>query len=92
VRIPFFFSFFQFQNYSRFVVADIFVVVAKVPKEVTGSDATHYKISIANKEGMPPYGPPIPFPGIFEKGPQLRDFLFTKCLNPHKKKERDFLH
>jgi len=49
---------------------------------------TYYKMEIACKEGMPPFGPALPHPSIFEKGPQFREFLLTKLING----ERAALH
>jgi hypothetical protein len=37
------------------------------------------RIWIANKEGMPPYGPAIPHPAVFERNALFREFFFTKC-------------
>jgi len=66
----------------------IFVVVSIVPKSITGRDGTFYKIEIATKDGVPPYGPPLPYPSIFEKNDSLRELLFTKLING----ERASLH
>ena len=55
-----------------FCVLDIFVVISVV-------DADHYRLEIVSKAEVPPYGPPIPTPGIFKKNSMFRDFLFTKC-------------
>lgn len=38
------------------------------------------RIQIACKDGVPPFGPPLPHPGVFPKGNALREFLFTKCI------------
>jgi hypothetical protein len=71
---------------------DIFVVVQPVDTTISGSDKLHYKfafllpllfimifrISFLVKDTVPAFGPPIPHPGVFERTPQLRDFLLTK--------------
>jgi hypothetical protein len=46
------------------------------------------RISITTKDGVPPYGPSVPFPSIFKKEPELREFLLTKLING----ERAALH
>jgi len=60
---------------------DIFAVITEVDKALTESDKTHYKIAIANKEGLPCYGPSIPYPAIFERNDAFKEFLFTKLIN-----------
>jgi len=56
----------------------VYILVQKV----TGKDGnTQYKVGVASKEHVPPYEPHIPYPPIFEKGEQFRDFLFTKMIN-----------
>ncbi|KAH3762648.1 GTPaseactivating protein [Pelomyxa schiedti] len=42
---------------------------------------THYRLSIGNKEGVPPYPPFLPSPPIFEKNSDFRDFLLLKLIN-----------
>jgi len=59
----------------------IFVVVSE-------AGPNHYRIQIACKDGVPPFGPPLPHPGVFPKGNALREFLFTKLING----ERAALH
>jgi hypothetical protein len=36
-------------------------------------------LEIVSKAEVPPFGPPIPSPGVFPKNQKFRDFLFTKC-------------
>jgi hypothetical protein len=38
-------------------------------------------IGFANKYGVPPYGPLLPKPSIFEKNEFFRNFFLTKLLN-----------
>jgi len=40
-----------------------------------------YRISIANKFGVRPYGPLISLPALYERGPKFRDFFLTKLIN-----------
>jgi len=42
---------------------------------------THYKVAIANKIGVPPYGPFFKAPPVYEKNDEFRDFLLTKLIN-----------
>jgi len=42
---------------------------------------TRYKLSVAAKEGVRPWKPLIPYPAIFEKTPQTREFFLTKLIN-----------
>ncbi len=35
-------------------------------------------MTIANKPGVRPYSPFLPFPAIFDKSTEFRDFLLTK--------------
>lgn len=41
-----------------------------------------YKIAVANKKGVKPYGPFIPQPPLFPKGDETRVFLLTKRTPP----------
>ncbi|XP_069395509.1 rap1 GTPase-activating protein 2-like isoform X3 [Paralichthys olivaceus] len=45
------------------------------------SDNTRYKVSVTAREDVPPFGPPLPNPAIFKKGPEFREFLLTKLIN-----------
>lgn len=45
------------------------------------TDNTTYKVSVTAREDVPPFGPPLPNPPIFKKGPELRDYLLTKLIN-----------
>jgi len=56
----------------------VYIVVQKVPSK---DGTTHYKVAVISKEHVPPYDPPIPYPPIFEKGEQFREFLFYKMIN-----------
>lgn len=52
-----------------------------VQVENPNTDDTHYKVSIAAKEGVPKFAPSLPNPCIFKKGEDFRHFLLTKLLN-----------
>ncbi|KAM8853570.1 rap1 GTPase-activating protein 2a isoform 2-T2 [Synchiropus picturatus] len=42
---------------------------------------TTYKVSVTAREDVPPFGPALPNPAVFKKGPEFRDFLLTKLMN-----------
>uniref|UniRef100_T1GV79 Rap-GAP domain-containing protein n=1 Tax=Megaselia scalaris TaxID=36166 RepID=T1GV79_MEGSC len=42
---------------------------------------TKYKVSIAARNGVPFFGPPLPYPSIFKKGPEFKEFILTKLIN-----------
>jgi hypothetical protein len=54
-------------------------VVIQVDK--TTAENTFYKVTIANKTGVPPYGPFLKSPPIYEKNDEFRDFFLTKLIN-----------
>nr|XP_046246286.1 rap1 GTPase-activating protein 2a isoform X5 [Scatophagus argus] len=45
------------------------------------TEHTTYKVSVTAREDVPPFGPPLPNPAVFKKGPEFRDFLLTKLIN-----------
>ncbi|KAM4545929.1 rap1 GTPase-activating protein 2-like isoform 1-T1 [Odontesthes bonariensis] len=49
--------------------------------EQSCSDGTTYKVSVTAREDVPPFGPPLPSPATFRKGPEFREFLLTKLIN-----------
>lgn len=55
----------------------IFVVVQSL--KVKGQ--TFYKVAIANKTGVPPYGPFLHVPSVYQKSNKFKDFLLTKLIN-----------
>ncbi|KAG7224715.1 hypothetical protein INR49_004606 [Caranx melampygus] len=61
---------------SNFLHAFILVQV-----EEPCSDSTTYKVSTTAREDVPPFGPPLPNPAIFKRGPGFREFLLTKLIN-----------
>jgi len=66
----------------------IFVIISEVDKTITGNSKVHYKVEITCKDGVPPFGPPIRYPAIFERTPEFREYLLTKLING----ERAALH
>uniref|UniRef100_A0A3B5MTR4 Rap-GAP domain-containing protein n=1 Tax=Xiphophorus couchianus TaxID=32473 RepID=A0A3B5MTR4_9TELE len=61
---------------SNFLHAFILVQV-----EETRSDSATYRVSVTAREDVPPFGPPLPNPAVFRKGPEFRQFLLTKLIN-----------
>ncbi|KAM9468524.1 rap1 GTPase-activating protein 2a isoform 2-T2 [Clarias gariepinus] len=45
------------------------------------TDHTTYKVSVTAREDVPLFGPPLPNPAVFKKGPEFREFLLTKLIN-----------
>ncbi|XP_048033208.1 rap1 GTPase-activating protein 1 isoform X14 [Megalobrama amblycephala] len=45
------------------------------------SDNVLYKVSVTARDDVPFFGPPLPNPAIFKKGPEFHDFLLTKLIN-----------
>lgn len=42
---------------------------------------TRYKVAITARDDVPEFGPPLPTPAIFQKGPEFKEFLLTKLIN-----------
>ncbi|XP_053096324.1 rap1 GTPase-activating protein 2b isoform X3 [Pangasianodon hypophthalmus] len=61
---------------SNFLHAYILVQV-----ENPGTDDTTYKVSVTARDDVPQFGPPLPNPPVFRKGPEFREFLLTKLIN-----------
>uniref|UniRef100_A0A3B4YTJ3 RAP1 GTPase activating protein a n=1 Tax=Seriola lalandi dorsalis TaxID=1841481 RepID=A0A3B4YTJ3_SERLL len=45
------------------------------------SDKALYKVSVTARDDVPFFGPALPNPAVFKKGPEFHDFLFTKLIN-----------
>ncbi|XP_019713086.1 rap1 GTPase-activating protein 1 isoform X7 [Hippocampus comes] len=54
-------------------------VVVQVEDACT--DNVTYKVSVTARNDVPFFMPALPDPAIFRKGPELREFLFTKLIN-----------
>ncbi|CAL8363478.1 unnamed protein product [Lota lota] len=52
-----------------------------VQAEKPGGEDTTYKVSVTAREDVPLFGPPLPKPAVFRKGPEFREFLLTKLIN-----------
>uniref|UniRef100_A0A8V5HEH2 Uncharacterized protein n=1 Tax=Melopsittacus undulatus TaxID=13146 RepID=A0A8V5HEH2_MELUD len=40
-----------------------------------------YKVSVTARDDVPFFGPPLPDPAVFRKGPEFQEFLLTKLIN-----------
>ncbi|KAM9430163.1 rap1 GTPase-activating protein 1-like isoform 5-T5 [Salvelinus alpinus] len=54
-------------------------VVVQVENGCT--DDVLYKVSVTARNDVPFFGPPLPDPAVFRKGPEFQEFLFTKLIN-----------
>ncbi|XP_037540704.1 rap1 GTPase-activating protein 1 [Nematolebias whitei] len=45
------------------------------------SDNVLYKVSVTARDDVPFFGPALPNPAVFKKGPEFQEFLFTKLIN-----------
>uniref|UniRef100_A0A8C7D3E9 RAP1 GTPase activating protein n=1 Tax=Oncorhynchus kisutch TaxID=8019 RepID=A0A8C7D3E9_ONCKI len=54
-------------------------VVVQVENACTGD--VLYKVSVTARNDVPFFGPPLPDPAVFRKGPEFQEFLFTKLIN-----------
>ncbi|XP_041835461.1 rap1 GTPase-activating protein 1 isoform X4 [Melanotaenia boesemani] len=61
---------------SNFLHAYVVVQV-----ENTCSGNVTYKVSVTARDDVPFFGPALPDPAIFKKGPEFHEFLFTKLIN-----------
>ncbi|KAG8508312.1 LOW QUALITY PROTEIN: Rap1 GTPase-activating protein 2, partial [Galemys pyrenaicus] len=52
-----------------------------VQAETPGPETPSYKVSVTAREDVPAFGPPLPSPPVFQKGPEFREFLLTKLTN-----------
>lgn len=42
---------------------------------------TRYKVSVTARDDVPFFGPTLPNPAVFRKGPEFKEFLLTKLIN-----------
>ncbi|KAJ8894442.1 hypothetical protein PR048_007096 [Dryococelus australis] len=45
------------------------------------SSNTRYKVSVTARDDVPFFGPMLPSPAVFMKGPEFKQFLLTKLIN-----------
>ncbi|XP_010185596.1 PREDICTED: rap1 GTPase-activating protein 1-like, partial [Mesitornis unicolor] len=46
-----------------------------------GTQCPLYKVSVTARDDVPFFGPPLPDPAIFRKGPEFQEFLLAKLIN-----------
>lgn len=54
-------------------------VVVQAENPCSGN--TLYKVSVTARDDVPFFGPPLPTPAVFQKGPEFQEFLLTKLIN-----------
>uniref|UniRef100_A0A8D1R9J6 RAP1 GTPase activating protein n=1 Tax=Sus scrofa TaxID=9823 RepID=A0A8D1R9J6_PIG len=52
-----------------------------VQAEGGAPDGPLYKVSVTARDDVPFFGPPLPDPAVFRKGPEFQEFLLTKLIN-----------
>ncbi|XP_029801744.1 rap1 GTPase-activating protein 1 [Suricata suricatta] len=52
-----------------------------VQAEGGGPEGPLYKVSVTARDDVPFFGPPLPDPAVFRKGPEFQEFLLTKLIN-----------
>ena len=45
------------------------------------NDVIRYKVSVTARDDVPFFGPTLPSPAVFKKGPDFKEFLLTKLIN-----------
>ncbi|XP_014664725.1 PREDICTED: rap1 GTPase-activating protein 1-like isoform X3 [Priapulus caudatus] len=45
------------------------------------TENTKYRVAVTAREDVPFFGPTLPSPPVFEKGPEFKDWLITKLIN-----------
>lgn len=59
------------------------ITIRRIPSDSLEDDAsqTRYHVSVASKEDVPVFGPPLPKPAVFRKDDSFKDFLLAKMIN-----------
>jgi hypothetical protein len=47
----------------------------------TLKNVIRYKVSVTARDDVPFFGPTLPSPAVFKKGPDFKEFLLTKLIN-----------
>ncbi|XP_061235486.1 rap1 GTPase-activating protein 1 isoform X1 [Neopsephotus bourkii] len=64
------------------MIASNFLHAFVVVQLEQGSDqGPLYKVSVTARDDVPFFGPPLPDPAVFRKGPEFQEFLLTKLIN-----------
>lgn len=45
------------------------------------TENTRYKVSVTARDDVPFFGPTLPSPAVFRKGPEFKEFILTKLIN-----------
>ncbi|KAK6628127.1 hypothetical protein RUM44_010609 [Polyplax serrata] len=53
----------------------VFIVVQPI------NNGEEYKVCVTARDDVPDFGPALPSPSIFRKGPEFKDFLLAKMMN-----------
>ncbi|XP_061075436.1 rap1 GTPase-activating protein 1 isoform X2 [Conger conger] len=56
-------------------------VVVQAENARAGNGGTLYKVSVTARDDVPFFGPALPDPAVFRKGPEFHEFLLTKLIN-----------
>ena len=48
---------------------------------VQPEDQEHYRVTVTARADVPYFGPPLPSPPVFRRGPQFRDWILNKLIN-----------
>ncbi|XP_058055499.1 rap1 GTPase-activating protein 1 [Anopheles bellator] len=75
---------FQEENtpFSPAMIASHFLHAFIVVQPIEPNTANcRYKISVTARDDVPFFGPTLPQPSVFKKGPELKEFLLTKLIN-----------
>ncbi|KAL0275628.1 UNVERIFIED_CONTAM: hypothetical protein PYX00_003426 [Menopon gallinae] len=72
---------FQEENtpFSPDMIASHFLHVFIVVQPIDNGEA--YKVCVTARDDVPDFGPALPSPSIFRKGPEFKDFLLAKLIN-----------
>lgn len=61
------------------MIASHFLHVFIVVQPIDNGEA--YKVCVTARDDVPDFGPALPSPSIFRKGPEFKDFLLAKLIN-----------
>ncbi|XP_041038371.1 rap1 GTPase-activating protein 1-like, partial [Carcharodon carcharias] len=63
------------------VASNVLHAYIVVRPERRGTGGSFYRVSVTARDDVPLFGPPLPTPPFFPKGPEFREFLLTKLIN-----------
>jgi hypothetical protein len=59
----------------------ITIVVRVIRDPTTKDKPVYYNVQVAEQADVPQYGPPLPYPTLFEHGPEFKEWLLQKMVN-----------